>query len=384
MSKRKATIKEVKNVTGLLSLSFEHEIKNTKYTFDWAGPKIPREEWHKILAFFKWTYDETKSESQVRLYVNCREEVRTWRAWAFPQKANGGMSAKELDTPETAIQRAQFSDADGWLYFGTVHHHCSASAFQSGVDQNNEENQDGLHITVGHLDKPLYDIDARFYIGGDKLQHNLTMFWEVDGVIAGLPVWVKELLPKDADAKAAKRQMGEPAPEDCVFPEVWKTNLIYEAPAIMVPRTFQTYPAQSNNNSAFGFRPGYITRAKPKMLFDLSRATEEIESWMKRQDDIKDRDQTRVHEPNWDMDAVIQSVYELASKLHDEDMELMDILCRNDILPEDWIPYAEGEMERRAKLELEAEIKKGNNGAPIKDPLTEAELEHWNWHNNGL
>lgn len=363
MSKNTQTIKETKNVAGLLSLTFEHEVKSTKYTFDWAGPKLPREEWQKILAFFKWTYDETKSESQVRLYVNCREGIRTWRAWAFPQKLGGGMTAKELDTPETATQRAQFSDAEGWLYFGTVHHHCSASAFQSGVDENNEKDQDGLHITVGHLYKPLYDIDARLYIGGRKLNGlDLCDFWEVDGVIAGLPQWVKDLLPKDADTKAAKRQMGEPAPADCSFPEVWKTNLVHEPVSIQVPRTIQTYGAQNVNNSRFGFKPSYITRAKPKLPFDLARATEEIESWMLRQDAFKNADPATKHEPDWDLESVVQTTYELAGKLHDIEMELLDIMCRNDVLPEDWMAYAEKEIERRAQKELEDEIKKGNNG----------------------
>lgn len=352
-------IRETKNVTGLLTLTYEHEVKSTKYTFDWKGPKIPREEWQKILAFFKWTYDTTKSESQVRLYVNCREDIRTWKAWAFPQKMNGGMSAKELDTPETATQRAQFSDADGWLYFGTVHHHCSASAFQSGVDENNEKNQDGLHITVGNLDKELYDIDARVYIGGNKLNHSLSMFWQVDGVIAGLPSWVKDLLPKDADTKAAKRQMGEPAPADCTFPEVWKTNLVHEPVSIQVPRVVQTYYAP-NNNGAWTFKPGYITRSSSKLPFDLNRATEEIEMWMIRQDAKKNADPATKNEPDWDLEAVVQCVYEIAGKLHDEEMELLDILCRNDTLPENWMTHAEQLIERRAQRELEEEIKKGD------------------------
>lgn len=387
MSKNTQTIKETKNVAGLLSLTFEHEVKSTKYTFDWAGPKLPRDEWQKILAFFKWTYDETKSESQVRLYVNCREGVRTWRAWAFPQKMNGGMSAKELDTPETATQRAQFSDADGWLYFGTVHHHCSASAFQSGVDENNEKDQDGLHITVGHLDKPLYDIDARVYIGGRRLNAmDLCDFWQVDGVIAGLPQWVRDLLPKDADAKAAKRQMGEPAPADCVFPEVWKTNLIHEPKPIQVPREITTYQAV-NRNGAFGFKPSYITRSKPKLPFDLNRATEEIEMWMLRQDALKNADPATKNEPDWDMVAVVQMTYEMAGKLHDTEMEVFDILCRNDVLPDDWMDYAEKEIERRAQRELEEEIKKGENKSPDKtgvNGMTEAELENWMWQQRGM
>jgi hypothetical protein len=91
--------------------------------------------WHQVLSFFRWTHKEMNSESQVRLYVN--PKLGRWGAWAFPQVARTGMSAREMPTPETpekAQERFaswQSEPSDDWLYFGTVHHHCSASAFQA-------------------------------------------------------------------------------------------------------------------------------------------------------------------------------------------------------------------------------------------------------------
>jgi hypothetical protein len=50
--------------------------------------------------------------------------------------------------------------------FGTVHHHCSSSAFQSGTDHSDELSREGLHFTIGNLDKPFdLDIHARITIG---------------------------------------------------------------------------------------------------------------------------------------------------------------------------------------------------------------------------
>lgn len=375
---------EVKSVPGLLNLTLEHEVKSTKYTFRWEGPKISREEWQQVLAFFKWTYDTTKSESQVRLYVNHREGVRTWRAWAFPQKANTGMTARELDTPEAQTQRAQFGDADGWLYFGTVHHHCSASAFQSGTDLANEQNQDGIHITVGHMDKEQHDIDARMYIGGRSLEMNLAMFWDTTGVMTSLPAWIHDLLPKDASHRAAKRQMGEPAPADCVFPEQWKQNLIHEVPAI-VPRTVHTPSSQPwNMHPNYSFRRAYIERAKPKNSFDLHKSMCEIKNWMKLKNEALLADKDTAKDPLWEMENVVQLIYDTAAKMHDEEMELFDILCRNDILPEDYIAYIE---EEDAKAELLAEIEKGNKKINKADFFTKAEMEEAErleqWNNRG-
>ena len=61
----------------------------------WKGGKIPMDEWNKILSFFKWSYDETKSETQVRLLYNPDEN--NWVAWAFPQEHGTGMTTKEID-----------------------------------------------------------------------------------------------------------------------------------------------------------------------------------------------------------------------------------------------------------------------------------------------
>src|SRR5438093_8272683 len=93
------TVTVAKGLAGVLQAEFEHKIESTQARLNYTGPKIAPLVWHEILSFFKWTHDTTRSESQVRLYVNPVQEA--WGAWAFPQKARGGMAAQELDTPET-------------------------------------------------------------------------------------------------------------------------------------------------------------------------------------------------------------------------------------------------------------------------------------------
>src|SRR5262249_18876807 len=116
-------------VPGIFECVLRHDIKATTAEFKYKGPKFSQEMWNEILAFFKWSNSVHHSEAQVRLFVHPEQG---WRAWAFPQEGATGMTTRELDTPETKEQRKQFGE--GWLPYGTVHHHCNGGAFQSGTD----------------------------------------------------------------------------------------------------------------------------------------------------------------------------------------------------------------------------------------------------------
>lgn len=173
---------EIKGFSGVFSCLLEHEVTKTKATFEFTGPKISQEVWAQVMEFFEWTYDREKSEAQVRLFVH---PVHGWAAWAFPQEGGTGMTSREepMDKPECQEQRKQFSDTEGWLYWGTVHHHCSAGAFASSTDDANEKDQEGIHITIGHMDKPVRDFHARIYIKGHKFEPMMNHFWQLDGAL---------------------------------------------------------------------------------------------------------------------------------------------------------------------------------------------------------
>lgn len=205
-----------KDYPGMMKIRYLHKVKETICDAKYEGPKIPPEEWHKILSFFRWTNSEHHSESQVRLFVN--PMTGEWKGWAFPQEARTGMSARELDShPTTVEQRARFNDQDGWIYFGTVHHHCSASAFQSSVDLSNEENQDGLHITVGSMSSDRHDIHCRVYVSKDRFEPDMSEFWDIGENVA-------RLMPPDMHDRMARWQMCEK--REVEFPNEWRENVI--------------------------------------------------------------------------------------------------------------------------------------------------------------
>ena len=218
-------INDEKSVPGLVSSHIEYEVKSARGGLQYTGPKLAPELWHQVLSFFRWTHKEHQSECQVRLYVNMK--LRRWAAWAFPQAARTGMTARELPVPESPEQaQARFAawqsqPSDDWLYFGTVHHHCSASAFQSSTDEQNEWNQDGLHLTVGKLDQDRHDLHARFYLGGNGYEPDLSRFWAIDPELA-------EQVPASLHHPLAVHQMGAKVTVD--FPEAWRRHLIETAP----------------------------------------------------------------------------------------------------------------------------------------------------------
>ena len=133
------------------------------------------------------------------------------------------MTARELSVPESAEQaKARFASwesepSDDWLYFGTVHHHCSASAFQSSTDEQNEWNQDGLHITVGKMDQERHDLHARFYLGGNCFEPDLSCFWPIGPELA-------EQVPASLHHHLACHQMGSKVTVD--FPDQWRAHLV--------------------------------------------------------------------------------------------------------------------------------------------------------------
>lgn len=210
----KPTLKQTTDVTGILAGEITYDIKSATSEVRWTGPKIPADVWSSVLAWFARVQREHKSECQVRLY--CNPTLNTWRAWAFPQEIRSGMTTREIDNDDFKAQRAQFDDS--WHYLGTVHHHCSAGAFQSGPDRANEESQDGLHITIGNLESPRYSLHARFYFGGLEFIPDMSAFWDI-GVAA-------EMVPPATHDAVARFQMTRPAAEGTAYPAQWDSNLI--------------------------------------------------------------------------------------------------------------------------------------------------------------
>lgn len=337
------TVVQNKSVAGLVDFQFKHDVVKTSVEFEWFGPTLSQEVWNEILAFFKWTYETSKSESQVRLFVNSKDKV--WKAWAFPQKANTGMAAQEIDNDESKEQqRMMFSPKDGWLYFGTVHHHCSAGAFQSSVDTKNETSQDGIHITVGNMDKDCYSIDYRFYVSSVRIDtFDLCCLWDISEEYAKLPKHFKALLKPGAKAEIAKQMMGIPPPDGLEFPSRWKENIVTPPPTpVATAGVMQNY----HKSYMVNYRRRTIgERAEKANEFDYKKAIMDIE------------DLSRCGAISYEgYNHLIDHLNYLEGLINEQDMNILDIAFRNDMTPSILAGLLEASLQKAEKAKLKLKL----------------------------
>lgn len=181
----------------------------------WTGGKLPYVEYCKMVSFFRWTYKEFHGESQVRLAYN--SATGEMKVVVLPQSASSGMSTKELgEDPERASILE--SEMRGFEFCGTAHHHCTTSAFQSGVDKSDELTQVGLHLTIGKVDEKAVDYDARVTFRGHqyaKEECNIRDW-------IGLPV---DLAPFPSEVQSMLMEWYLKNPARIEFPDAWKERM---------------------------------------------------------------------------------------------------------------------------------------------------------------
>lgn len=341
MKKVGNTVTSTKALPGVLECTFEYEVKDSKARLLWRGPPIPKEVWQQVLSFFSWTYKTMHSESQVRMFVNAKEGL--WRAWAYPQEARTGMSAREIDEKEsleTGTERFKvwgFEPSGDWIQFCTVHHHCNMGAFQSSTDEADERRQDGLHITVGDMDKPKHSIHARFYVDGTKWEDTLDMswFWDVGDQ-------VRELLPDTAYNLVARHQMCQPS--DVEFPKQWADNVREVKPIV-----------QTHVQKGIGFQHG---------SYQGNGSTELKALWERCQDAI-----VEIFQRLERSDVEVEEVEEVLSELADTSsmqFELWYICKRHKIDPDDLYK------------EFESTLMKHMTGTGMLDPVVKAYIDAGN------
>lgn len=120
-----------------------------------ANP-VPTALLNEVVAFLAEVCKRHNAEGVAILYYHMTE--KKWTYLIPEQETTGGGLSVDYDMPTTP---------DGYTLFGSIHSHAKASAFQSGTDHKDENNFEGVHITVGNLpDNPSYHV--RFHACGDS------------------------------------------------------------------------------------------------------------------------------------------------------------------------------------------------------------------------
>jgi hypothetical protein len=122
-------------------------------------PRIPGEDFGKIMSFFKKVYEEYRSEAIVLLYYNSKKE--SYKIYVPHQKVNGA-----------SVDYVKSVSIKNHIQVGTIHSHANFSAFHSGTDDNDEKHFDGIHITVGDNLDDFPSISASIVVNGMRFPGN--------------------------------------------------------------------------------------------------------------------------------------------------------------------------------------------------------------------
>ena len=220
----------------------------------WKKSPISMDMWEDIKNICAFTNKEHNSECLIRLYYSPEKDM--WAPGFFKQKMSFMTVKDEFDIEE---KERQAPSIEGFVEAGSVHHHCGSGAFQSKTDEDDEQNSNGLHITIGKMNDKKYELHSRFSQEGTFLSPNMLSFFEQPDWLSQVPEewrWrfsytvVKDLLQKPGDPDKARKD--------------WIENIIPKATTITrsspynkhsVPAGQQTF--YNGGHSGYGYSSYY-------------------------------------------------------------------------------------------------------------------------------
>jgi hypothetical protein len=113
-----------------------------KGVFDFDAPIIPGALMSQVVDFFRRTYRARHAEAAVLLTFN--EETKEWGVY-IPTQLVSHSGVNYVYDP-TTIKRPRY-------VVGSIHSHCDFSPFHSGTDTGDADNFDGLHMTIGYIER---------------------------------------------------------------------------------------------------------------------------------------------------------------------------------------------------------------------------------------
>lgn len=189
------------------------ELKSIELTY--KGQLIPMEIWRQVTGFLRSSQIIHKEEAQLNLMFNM--STQEWGVWVFPQFMMGMHTEADLEDPEFVRQRNEWGP--DWVVGGTVHHHCGMSAFASGTDNQDELNKDGIHITLGFMEKPTLNADVRVLYNQVKHKVKITDVVDTGGLFNDMiQNGLSDTMAQEICEKYILSMDGD-------FPEEWMKNL---------------------------------------------------------------------------------------------------------------------------------------------------------------
>jgi hypothetical protein len=199
---------------------------------EWKGAKLPFQIWTELVAWCQVTQKKFKSEAMALLFYNVEEN--DWQYWIPPQKTAGMTVETDANDPRYSKERVKYHD----LQFGTVHHHCTMSAFQSGTDHSDEIDREGFHFTIGKLNEKKLDIHARLCLEGSS--YDIPVHFLVD-----MPDWAQNV-PAHYQTQILKEAYSRPVDNVLEWDEYFKEE---------IKKVSTRYSMHGSNSPSVSYRP---------------------------------------------------------------------------------------------------------------------------------
>ena len=129
--------------------------------FWWKAPNIPADICAQVVDFFRRIYETHNTEAEVILLMNY--ETNEWSVYVPPQKTSHA-------SVESAFEPSDIPDK--FLIVGTMHSHCNFSAFHSGTDVADAADMDGIHLTIGYVDRETPEVVAMIMLNGVRFDYD--------------------------------------------------------------------------------------------------------------------------------------------------------------------------------------------------------------------
>lgn len=115
-------------------------------------PKVPALIIGQALTFFRKVFDKYHAEAYVTLLYSTK--LNQYRLYCPKQK----VSSASVNYDRTDQPSFEDRQANDWQMVGTIHSHCDFSAYHSGTDVGDEDTFDGIHITLGHVNRTQFSV----------------------------------------------------------------------------------------------------------------------------------------------------------------------------------------------------------------------------------
>ena len=130
-------------------------------------PKIPAVKFAKVVELFKDVHRRYSSECTAMIHYNNKK--KRYRMEVPPQVVTGASVDYKSDV--------SYPNYDT---IGTLHSHSFMGAFHSSTDKNDEEDRDGLHITIGKVGNEFPEISVEIVANGSRFKADPVDY--IDGI----------------------------------------------------------------------------------------------------------------------------------------------------------------------------------------------------------